>query len=163
MSEPITAGRVSDSTSAQAFGARQTALGQGKSDLSPQQQALLLELTQLTLDLVGIVDPTGAADLASGAISPGRGNWLGAAISGISALLPYAGDLAKLGKLHKLVETLGNIVQVAKTDARFAQAVRPLIVSVGLKLHDFSRSGHAELLRPAHAAVSDVRRGPHAH
>lgn len=95
--------------------------------LSAQQRELLLDMTQLTLDLVGIVDPTGAADLASGAISLSRGDLLGAAISGISALLPYAGDLAKLGKLPRLAETLGRIVDVAKTDGAFARAVRPMM------------------------------------
>lgn len=140
MTAPISASRTGDSASLQTLSTRQTALEQGAGDLSAQQQALLLDLTQLTLDLVGIVDPTGAADLASGAISLSRGDWLGAAISGISALLPYAGDLAKLGKLPKLVETLGNIVNVAKTDARFAQAVRPMMDQLrsALRGADFS-------------------------
>jgi hypothetical protein len=106
----------------------------GGNDLSAQQQELILDITQLSLDLIGIVDPTGAADLASGAISLKRGDLLGAGISALGALLPYAGDLAKLGKLPRLVETLGNIVNVAKTDARFAKAVKPLMGQLkGLK------------------------------
>jgi hypothetical protein len=109
------------------------------SDLTPQQKELLLDLTQLTLDLVGIVDPTGAADVASGAISLARGDWLGAAISGVSALLPYAGDLAKLGKLPKLLDTISSIVNVAKQDMRFAKAVEPLMQQIrsALKGADF--------------------------
>ncbi len=48
--------------------------------------------------MVGIVDPTGVADVTSGAISLWRGDWLSAGISflGIFAGL---GDLAKFGKL----------------------------------------------------------------
>ncbi len=112
-----------------------TAQERGGNDLSPQQKELILDMTQISLDLIGIVDPTGAADAASGLISLGRGDLLGAGISALGALLPYAGDLAKLGKLPKLVETLGNIVNIAKTDARFAKAVAPMLEQLksGLK------------------------------
>lgn len=42
-------------------------------------------------------------------------------------LLPVLGDLAKAGKLSKFVRTMERIVEVAKTDARFAERVRPML------------------------------------
>ena len=62
-------------------------LERGANDLSPQQKELILDLTQVTLDLIGIVDPTGAADVASGLISARRGDWLGAGISALGLVL----------------------------------------------------------------------------
>jgi Peptidase C39 family len=129
--EPVTETTRSYGASATALDAPQAApLERGGSDLSTQQSNLILDLTQVSLDLIGIVDPTGAADVASGAISLGRGDLLGAGMSALGALLPYAGDLAKLGKLPKLVETLGNVVAMAKQDARFAAAVEPMLTQL---------------------------------
>lgn len=45
------------------------------------KDVLKLDLASFVLDMVGIVDPTGAADVASGAISLWRGDWLSAGIS----------------------------------------------------------------------------------
>lgn len=95
---------------------------------------------KLMLDLVGLVDPTGLADLASGGISLAQGigklvkgeegagqHFVDAAISGISAI--PGGDLAKAGKLRHLAkfqplakglkrkrteEKLGGIGEVSK-------------------------------------------------
>ncbi len=95
---------------------------------------------KLMLDLVGLVDPTGLADLASGGISLAQGigklargeegatgHFVDAAISGISAL--PMGDVAKAGKLRHLAkfqplakglkrkrteEKLGGIGEVSK-------------------------------------------------
>jgi hypothetical protein len=71
-----------------------------------------LETTKFVLDMAGVVDPTGIADLTSAGISLGQGvskmakgeegagqHFIDAAISGVSAL-PF-GDIAKLGKLRK--------------------------------------------------------------
>ena len=37
------------------------------------------------------------------------------------------GDLAKIGKLPKLLKIVDNVVNMAKTDAKFAKVVRPLL------------------------------------
>lgn len=70
---------------------------------------LALDLTQMGLDIVGIFDPTPISDGANAAISLGRGDFLGAALSAVS-IVPVVGDLAKLGKLGKYVQTLSKIV-----------------------------------------------------
>ena len=70
---------------------------------------LALDLGQMALDITGIFDPTPLSDGANALISLGRGDLLGAAISTVS-IIPGIGDVAKLGKLGKYVETLGKIV-----------------------------------------------------
>ena len=65
---------------------------------------LALDVTQMALDIVGLVDPTPISDGANGLISLARGDWLGAGISAVS-MIPYVGDAAKLGKLGRYAET----------------------------------------------------------
>jgi hypothetical protein len=42
-------------------------------------------------------------------------------------MIPYLGDIAKLGKLPKLVKIVENVVSMAKIDAKFAKAVGGLL------------------------------------
>jgi hypothetical protein len=56
-----------------------------------------LDNFQTALDIAGIADPTGIADIANAAIYLGRGHWKDAAISALS-IIPLA-DLAKAGRL----------------------------------------------------------------
>ncbi|MCA9010162.1 MAG: hypothetical protein KDB01_10475 [Planctomycetaceae bacterium] len=89
-----------------------------------EKQDLALDITQMVLDIIGIFEPTPFADTASGLISLGRGDWLSAACSGIS-LLPYIGDLAKLGKIQKYSQSILKAIRVAENDAEFAAKIRP--------------------------------------
>ncbi len=84
---------------------------------------LLLDIVQIGLDMIGIVDPTGLADAASGVISLSKGKWLDAVISGAS-IIPYIGDLAKVGKLQGYVKTVREAVQFAVKDAKFAAQLK---------------------------------------
>ena len=68
--------------------------------LEPEGLMTPLEITQLVLDLVGIVDPSGVSDAASGLISLFKGDWLGAGLSAMS-MLPVGDVLAKFPKLAK--------------------------------------------------------------
>ena len=52
-----------------------------------------LDATQVALGAAGIIDPTGAADAASAAISLARGDYFGFVLDGASAAVPYVGDL----------------------------------------------------------------------
>jgi len=90
----------------------------------PSKRDLILDIVQFSLDLAGIVDPTGTTDAASGLMSLARGRWLDAAISGVS-LLPYIGDLAKLGKLPRYAKSIADAVALAVKDCRFANELRP--------------------------------------
>ncbi|HET6915831.1 MAG TPA: polymorphic toxin-type HINT domain-containing protein, partial [Acidimicrobiales bacterium] len=62
---------------------------------------LMLNRIQLVLDVIGVLDPTGAADGINAVISLLRGNFLDAAVSALGAIFPYLGDIAKLTKLGK--------------------------------------------------------------
>jgi hypothetical protein len=97
---------------------------QADASKEPSQDDLILDILQFALDLVGVVDPTGLADGASALISLSRGEWLNAAISAVS-LVPYVGDMAKLGKLPKYARTVEKAVQVAGKDAKFADKMLP--------------------------------------
>jgi hypothetical protein len=94
--------------------------------LSPEARALLLDVGQFTLDVIGIVEPTPFADLTSGVVSLIRSDWHGALISG-AGVLPYVGDVAKLAKIPRYVNTVERSIQLAKTDAKFASMLRPLL------------------------------------
>jgi hypothetical protein len=94
-------------------------------DLPTQQlHDLALDLVQLAFDLAGLVDPTPVSDGASLLISLGRGQWLDAAISGVS-LIPYVGDLAKAGKLPKYLRTVEKAIELAEQSKAAAKALLP--------------------------------------
>ena len=75
-----------------------TVVGRGVS--RHQDRELMLDIGQLVLDVVGIFDPTPASDGANVLISLARGDLFGAGISAIS-IVPFVGDLVKVGKLDK--------------------------------------------------------------
>jgi hypothetical protein len=85
----------------------------------PSRISLILDVGQLLLDIGGIVDPTPASDTVSGLISVFRGRWVDAGVSAVS-LIPFIGDLAKLGKLKRYVNTIVQAVKVAEKDSAFA-------------------------------------------
>ncbi|MGF1527365.1 MAG: polymorphic toxin type 30 domain-containing protein [Candidatus Competibacterales bacterium] len=114
--------KTADAADAQRF--EQKAAAKGADENAVQE--LALDLTQLTLDVAGIFDPTPISDALSGAMSLARGDWLGAGISAVS-MVPYLGDLAKTGKLAKVVEAAGRAVDLVKADPRLAQTLKPLM------------------------------------
>lgn len=95
-------------------------------ELARQKSELMLDLTQMGLDIAGLIDPTPVSDGANGIVSLFRGDFLGAGISALS-MIPYVGDLAKVGKLGKFVKTMDRVVEIARMDPRFADAVRPVL------------------------------------
>ena len=103
--------------------------------LTHQEQELILDIVQFILDIVGIIEPTPFADGSNTLISLGRGEWLSAALSGLG-MIPYLGDLAKLGKLPKYAHSVHVAVELAKTDLRFAEHLRPVFKKLGSVLED---------------------------
>ena len=87
------------------------------------------EILSATLDIVGILDPTGAADGVNAVLQAKNGKWGGAAISAIG-ILPYVGDVAKLGKVGTDVKIIGKAIEVLKAEKN---AYRSLIT--GLQKH----------------------------
>lgn len=95
-------------------------------ELARQQRELALDLTQMALDIAGLIDPTPISDGANGIVSIFRGDFFGAGVSALS-MIPYVGDLAKVGKLGKFAKTVERVVELARMDARFADQVRPAL------------------------------------
>lgn len=104
----------------------QTPVPAPANDTGPSTATLALDLTQLALDLAGIVEPTPFADGSNAVISVGRS--IGALFSGnggealghlgngalsVAGILPYAGDLAKAGKIGKWAQTVADAVSMA--------------------------------------------------
>ncbi len=65
------------------------------------------------LDIVGIVDPSGVADGLNAALQAKNGEWEGAIISGIG-LVPYIGNLAKVGKVGKDLKIINTAIDAVK-------------------------------------------------
>jgi hypothetical protein len=123
--------------------------------LSPDDRGLLLDVGQFTLDIVGIFEPTPFADLTSGVISLCRGEFVAGAISAI-AILPYAGDLAKLGRIPHYVQTIERTVQLARKNEALAKLARPLLARLlsaldALPLDHVSQSGRGGIGRMRNA------------
>lgn len=92
----------------------------------PNRAELIADVAQIGLDVIGIFDPTPISDGTNAIISLVRGDIGGALMSG-AGILPVIGDAAKLGKLGRWAETIAKAADLAKVDARFADAVRPAL------------------------------------
>jgi hypothetical protein len=114
---PVERGQLASSTSlAQAPG-------------GPSAATLALDITQVGLDIIGIFEPTPFADGANTLISLGRGDWLGAGLS-VLGVIPYVGDLAKLGKLGKWAKTVANGVELAAKNPAARKLLEPALRKV---------------------------------
>ena len=131
LSDPEGAARVEHAVRGQLSATEQHHLSR---DLETAQaradRALVLDATQIGIDLVGIVDPTGAADVAGAGLSVYRGDCAGAAIS-LVGLIPYAGDAAKLAKFGRWSDTVLNVARRAADSAEFAEKALPILRRIG--------------------------------
>ena len=102
------------------------------------------DILTAALDIVGIFDPTGVADVAAASLEAKQGNWGGALLSGLG-VIPYIGDLGKIGKVGKHVKTIEKAVEIAKAEKRAA------------KLSEASRAGK-DFTKAGKEAVIDVNK-----
>jgi hypothetical protein len=89
----------------------------------------LQDLGQMALDIVGIFDPTPAADLVNAGWSAWRGDGWGAFLSVVSAV-PYIGDAAKLGKLGKWAETTAKAIEMAANNPAMKAMLEPSLKKI---------------------------------
>src|SRR5690554_329249 len=66
------------------------------------------------LDIVGIVDPTPIADGLAASIEAKNGNWGSALLNGLG-VVPYVGDIGKVGKIPKHLKTIENAIDGTKS------------------------------------------------
>ncbi len=83
-------------------------------------------MTQVVLDVVGIFEPTPFADLTNAGISLIRGDWGGAGLSALG-VVPYLGDLGKLAKFPKYLQTIHKGIDLAGRSPRFAAYFRRVL------------------------------------
>ncbi|MFO0979404.1 MAG: hypothetical protein U0996_23555 [Planctomycetaceae bacterium] len=100
-----------------------------------ERNSLVLDLTQFALDLVGIFDPTPTSDSASMIISLARLDWLGAGMSAVS-ILPFVGDLAKIGKLPRYERAVSRAITLAAKDTELVARIRPTLQRISRLLDD---------------------------
>ncbi|MFM9829123.1 MAG: DNA/RNA non-specific endonuclease [Sphingomonas sp.] len=107
-----------------------SAVGGALSKVPPNTVKVLQNLAQLSLDLVGIVDPTPTSDLLSAAISAATGDWRGFLVSAASAAVPYAGDALKATRVGKWLKTVSETLELAATNPAFKRAVSPALTTI---------------------------------
>lgn len=105
---------------------------QGSSEV---EQDLLLDLTQMGLDLAGVFDPTPTSDGTNMAISIGRGDYSGAAISAVS-IIPFIGDWAKTAKIGRYLATLGKAADIAANNPVFRRQLLPIAKKIAPALEE---------------------------
>jgi hypothetical protein len=92
-------------------------LAQAEAEAARLDEELAFELAQLGVDAAGTVDPTPTSDAVSAGMSLSKGDYLGAALSGVS-MIPYLGDAlakpAKLARAAKIVAKLKKAISAAK-------------------------------------------------
>jgi RHS repeat-associated protein len=87
------------------------------------------DILTATLDIVGIIDQTGVADIAAATLEAKQGNWGSALLSGLG-VFPIVGDLGKVGKIQKHLKTINKAIDVVssagkKIDLKTMQKVGP--------------------------------------
>lgn len=110
---------------------------------APDPVQLGLDLGQMALDVAGLFDPTPISDGTNAVVSAGRaigsllsGDWgaagghaLNGAISAV-AIVPVAGDAAKLGKIGKWAETVGDAVGAVAHNPALRETLAPALQKV---------------------------------
>lgn len=112
-------------------------------DAGPDPVELALDLTQLALDITGIIEPTPFSDGSNTLISAGRaigslfsGDFGGAgghAVNGVLSavgVVPYLGDAAKAGKVGKWAQTVSDAVSAVATNPALRSALEPALRQV---------------------------------
>ncbi|TKD12428.1 PAAR-like domain-containing protein [Polyangium fumosum] len=95
-----------------------------KAELEKTNEAIAWEGFKAGVDLAGIVDPTPVADLTGAGLALADGDWLGAGLSVVSAVVPYVGDLAGKGiKAARAAKALAKLDRLLlKWQAHLANA-----------------------------------------
>jgi hypothetical protein len=125
----------------------------------PSTTDVVLDGTQLALDITGIVDPTPASDGANAVISLFRGDFKGAAISAAS-MLP-AGDVLKASRIG---ERFTHLIAKAADNPAARKMLQPTLEKVGSLLEkvpiDKLPAPVREMVQSLKTKVSDYLHGP---
>jgi outer membrane murein-binding lipoprotein Lpp len=103
--------------------AKQSALEAAETELKQAQAELDWEMAKAGVDAAGLLDPTPTSDLIGMGMSLKDGDYLGAAMSGIS-LIPYAGDA--IGKSVKAIRTSAKLKKITEKIAKLTAKINSL-------------------------------------
>jgi len=78
------------------------------------------DVLSASLDIVGIVDPSGVADGLNASLEAKRGNWFSAGISALG-IIPYVGDLPKVGKIGKDVKIIKKAIKAVNGNSKLSK------------------------------------------
>jgi RHS repeat-associated protein len=79
------------------------------------------------LDIVGFIDPSPISDGLSAKLSFDKGDYLSSSLSVLGAALPYVGDIAKLPKVLKGIDKIGDAIKTSDKvvdGSRMTQALK---------------------------------------
>jgi A nuclease of the HNH/ENDO VII superfamily with conserved WHH len=128
---PVQPPALAGATPHHADGGSAAALGclRPSANAAPSRHEVLTDLGKMAVSLAGIVDPTPVSDGIGAVWALADGEWIDAGISALG-VVPYIGDLAKAGKLGAFARTIEKAVDLAKVDAEFARAARPVLQKI---------------------------------
>jgi RHS repeat-associated protein len=94
------------------------------------------DVVHAALDIAGVVDPTGVADAANASLYAAEGGSIGDVLISAAGVIPYAGDLAKVGRLGKAVDKVGDAIKLADkaNDAKKGAKATDIVTHAGQKV-----------------------------
>ena len=122
-------------------------------DLSPEERQIIFDLSLVTLDIVGIVDPTPISDGTVAVVEVSQGNFAYAGLSVVS-MVPWLGDLAKAGKAPRLIKIINEAVDYALTNPSFAKRIEPYLETFS-SAYDLLPTSARDALASAKTKVDD--------
>ncbi len=142
-----------------------TPVGQG-----PSTTTVVLDLTQMALDLTGIVDPSPISDGSNAIISLGRGisdafsgEWKSAGgnlanglISAVG-IVPYLGDLAKAGKVVGWAKTISNTIEMMAKNPALVKKLEPMLREIRDLVNKLPQSAIDALPADAKKAIESMK------
>ena len=72
------------------------------------------DILQAAVDIGGVFDPTPTLDILGASLSAKSGDYWGAGASVLGAAIPFAGDLAKTGKIAKGIDKISDAIDASK-------------------------------------------------
>jgi len=72
------------------------------------------DVLKAAVDIGGVFDPTPTLDIIGASMSANSGDYWGAGASLLGAAVPYAGDLAKSGKIAKGIDKISDAIDASK-------------------------------------------------
>jgi len=97
------------------------------------------------MDAIGVVDPTGIVDGLNAIIYAARGQYANAAIAAI-AIVPYVGDLAKVGKYGSKIAKYEKLADGFGTRAFIKEFNNTTSINTKILFNDITQGGTKKII-----------------